>query len=259
MYPRQFLDSFWSPEIRNQVFVALSFDELFLGIFKEMIEPACNECNIPPLLINNEKSGDSIITKILDGIAHSKLIIVEISSTRENDSKSRNGNVMWEVGVAHSFRQPDEVILLRYDSDHLLFDIGPIRVHKYNNQDLNGARKDLTALINDRLNAIEYQKSMLVDRALNILDPGALNTLLSKVPFPYKTESFEIKPTMGNQLLWPKLFELGIIAFDSNIINKKTIKEAQKGNLTVFSKFRVTQFGLAVLDRLIKKIDSGII
>ena len=85
MYPRQFLDNFWSPEIRNQAFVAMSFDKKFHPLYNEVIEPACSiDCNLEPIRVDYEGGGDSIITKILDGIAHSKLIIAEISTLPQN-------------------------------------------------------------------------------------------------------------------------------------------------------------------------------
>lgn len=252
MYPRQFLDNFWSPEIRSQVFVAMSFDKKFDPIYNEVIAPACSiDCNLQPIRVDYEKGGDSIITKILDEIAHSKLIIAEISTLREDDPRSRNGNVMWEVGVAHAFRQCDEVILLRKDDNRLLFDIGPIRVHKYNDKDLKGARKELAQIIKDRLDSIEYQKSMLVDRVLRELDPGALSALLGQVPYFNTIQTFEVRPTMGNQQIWPKLFELGIVAFAFDAINKETIERLKKGDMTAFNKYRVTPFGKAVIGKVL--------
>ncbi len=106
---------------------------------------------------------------------------------------------MWEVGVAHAFRQPDEVILLRGDDDTLLFDIGPIRVHRYTDTNPELARKELSAIIKDRLASIKYQKSMLVDRALRALDPGALSAMLNSIPYPDTGKTFAVKPTMGAQ------------------------------------------------------------
>ena len=251
MYPRQFLDTFWSPEIRDQVFVAISFDKIFQSIYDEVIEPACAiDCGLPPVRVDYRRGGDSIITEILDGIAHSRLIIAEISTQRKHDPRSRNGNVMWEVGVAHAFRQPDEVILLRKDDDRLLFDIGPIRVHKYDAKDLEGARGELSRIIRDRVASIEYQKSMLVDRALRALDPGALSALLGQVPLPHTRETFKVEPTMRNQQIWPKLCELGIVQFAFDAIDMGTIEKVRSGDMTAWHKYRVTAFGRAVLDRV---------
>ena len=56
----------------------------------------------------------SIITDILDGIAHSKLVLADISvATTGKWAGQRNGNVMYEVGLAHAVRQSTEVLLIR--------------------------------------------------------------------------------------------------------------------------------------------------
>ena len=251
MYPRQFLDTFWSPEIRNQAFVAMTFDIAFDSIYGEIVEPACSiDCGLSPVRVDYRRGGDSIITEILDGIAHSRLVIAEISSLRKGDPRSRNGNVMWEVGVAHAFRQPDEVILLRTDDDPLLFDIGPIRVHRYADTDPQQARKELSEIIQDRLASIEYQKSMLIDRALRALDPGALSALMNSISFDQLGQTFEIKPIMRNQMIWPKLFELGIVAFAFDVIDGKAVEKLTKGDASAWHQYRATSFGEAVLERV---------
>ena len=40
MYPRQFLDSFWSPALRDEAFVAMSFDDAYASVFDDIIQPA---------------------------------------------------------------------------------------------------------------------------------------------------------------------------------------------------------------------------
>lgn len=255
MYPRQFLDTFWSPEIRNQVFIVMTFDAAFDYIYDEIIEPACSiDCSLPPLRVDFRKGGDSIITEILDGIAHSRLIIAEISTLRKGCSRSRNGNVMWEVGVAHAFRQPDEVILLRSDYDTLLFDIGPIRVHRYTDTDPQRARKELSVIIQDRLASIKYMKSLLVDRALRALDPGALSAMLNEIPYPDTTKTFVVTPTMRTQQKWPKLIELGIVAWALDTIDEEVMEKTKGGDKSAWYRYRLTPFGKAVLDRMFTTI-----
>lgn len=104
MYPRQFIDSFWSPELRDTAFIAMSFADAFTPVYEQVIAPACEADNSLTLLrLDLERGGDAIVTQMLDGIAHSRLVIAEITTLRPGDHTSRNGNVMWEVGVAHAF------------------------------------------------------------------------------------------------------------------------------------------------------------
>ncbi len=257
MYPRQFIDSYWSPNLKNQAFVAMSFRDDSIKVYEKAIKPACFEhFKNEPICVNYNKGGDSIVNEILDGITHCRLFIGEISTMREKDYTSRNGNVMWEVGVAHAFRQHEEVILLRSDREKLLFDIGQIRVHLYDRSDLESAKKTISEIIEDRLKLIDDKKSMLVDLALWALNPGALSALLN-VSLDEDRPSFFIMPNLLNQQIWPKLFELGIVELAPDAINQETINKARTGDTSAFCMYRVTHFGMSVLGRLWKQIQSN--
>lgn len=250
MYPRQFLDSFWSPEFRDAAFVAMSFAEVFTPVYEQMIAPACEVDNgLKPLRLDLERGGDAIVTQMLDGIAHSRLVIAEISTLRPGDHTSRNGNVMWEVGVAHAFRQHDEVLLLRNDRDKLLFDIGQIRVHSYDRDDLEEGRRSLGMLIADRLRSIDFQKSLQLQKTLLALDPATLSMLLTTVPLTEDT--FQLKlPALPQQMIM-KLFDLGILAFADDAITPLTVGLIQKEkSVAPALNYRITSFGKAVLDHL---------
>jgi len=47
------------------------------------------------------------------------------------DRAFRNENVLYEVGIAHSSRLPEEVIFFRSDNDKLLVDLANIRINSY--------------------------------------------------------------------------------------------------------------------------------
>lgn len=258
MYPRQFADSFWSPEIRDDALVAMSFDPDLQPVYTQVIAPACSEDNaLKAVRLDFETGGDSIITSILDALVHSRLVIAEISTRRQGDPTSRNGNVMWEVGVAHAFRQFDEVILLRSDRDALLFDIGPIRVHDYARDDLQAARTVVAKLIKGRLAAIDQTKSLLVERAVRVLDPGALSMLLTQVPVT--GEVFEVHPPALPQQMMARLFDLGIVAFAQDAITPDVIARVRSTKAVApLQQYCVTAFGKAVLRRILGFSDSDV-
>jgi len=99
---------------RPEVFVAMSFAEDHQPRFRDVIEPAVKGLQLAgkPLRatrVDISKSGDSILTEIMDGISHAALILADVSSIGEDsvtDHPFRNGNVMYEVGVALACRQP---------------------------------------------------------------------------------------------------------------------------------------------------------
>ena len=64
------------------------------------------------------------LTKVLNGVTDARLILCDISSVAKvAGNPFRNGNVMYEVGIAHACRLPEEVLLFRSDRDDLLFDV----------------------------------------------------------------------------------------------------------------------------------------
>ncbi len=57
------------------------------------------------------------------------MILADISSVGKDSVTGkpyRNGNVMYEVGIALASRQPSDVLLVRDDSDNFLFDVSTI-------------------------------------------------------------------------------------------------------------------------------------
>jgi hypothetical protein len=160
MHPNAFLRTFWRTDLRPQVFVAMSFGETYDRRYIDVIEPAIRAVTVggvslEPYRVDNSKTGDSILTDILDGIAHSQLVLADVSSLGY-DSKSadpyRNGNVMYEVGLAVACRQPMEVLLIRDDKHKFLFDVSTIP-HKYVDfTDVPKARAEIASELAARLN-----------------------------------------------------------------------------------------------------------
>jgi len=134
MYPQAFLKTFWRLELRPQVFVAMSFDRRYQPRFEDVIAPAIRAVSVDgvqlePHRVDTSQSGDCILTQIVDGIAHSQLVLADVSSIGKDSvtrDPYRNGNVMYEVGVAVACRAPSEVVLVRDDHDKFLFDTSTI-------------------------------------------------------------------------------------------------------------------------------------
>jgi hypothetical protein len=74
MHPRVFLDTFWRNDIRDEVFVAMSFDPCFDERWNHIFRPAVESQPIggkqlKAIRVDIRKSGDSILSEITDGIA----------------------------------------------------------------------------------------------------------------------------------------------------------------------------------------------
>ena len=157
MHPHAFYSSLFSPEERNEIFVIMSFADEFDERWLNVIEPAIREdVGLTPNRVDDRQSGESIVHDILDGIANSRLVLADITSSRMVDRNGqdwpqRNANVMWEVGVAHVMRLPDEVLMIRSDSDESIFDLTQFRAFPYDPLRRAKARKFIADLVRDRL------------------------------------------------------------------------------------------------------------
>ncbi len=149
MYPAQFFGLFPSFPQENKVFVAMGFDKQFQSRWEQVIKPSIVEIGLEPYRVDPSRISDSILTEILSGIGKSRLIFADVSV----DSKGvRNGNVMYEVGIAHAMRQPQEVVLFRSDKEKLLFDIANIRVNTYDpDGDPKGAGRSVKGALSETL------------------------------------------------------------------------------------------------------------
>jgi hypothetical protein len=152
MYPRNYFQLFPPFPREEKVFVAMSFDTRFDACWNQVIIPAIqavhvNDVPLQPHRVDTHRIiRDSILTEILGGITNDRVIFADITSLGQLDSKPvHSSNVMYEVGLAHAVRLPEEVILFRADTDFLLFDVANVRVNTYDpDHDSDSARAWVT-------------------------------------------------------------------------------------------------------------------
>jgi hypothetical protein len=220
MYPREFFDTLWRSDIRDEVFVAMPFHSEFQPVWESVIEPAVND-DVPGSIrarrVDATIISGSIVTDILDGIAHAKIVLADISIAAEGKWKGqRNGNVMYEVGLAHAVRHPSELCMIRSDSSEINFDVAHINVHRYEKNNLSTSRAQLAKLICGLLDGIELEKSLRVAKAIDSLDADAVMYLKEfAVHGPFLGPN---PGTMGQELLaiskraaLARLQQLGIV------------------------------------------------
>ena len=179
MHPRVFLDGFWRNDLTDEVFVAMSFDPRYDARWTQIFKPAIESCpfgetRLRAIRVDIRKSGDSILTDIINGIAHSQLVLADISVTDRwqvdgNTCSCRNGNVMYEVGLAFACRQPTEVVLVRDDSERLLFDVSHIPVLHFNADRSTESVELVRRALDDRLRERDLLKDLRVKQILESL------------------------------------------------------------------------------------------
>lgn len=187
MYPTNFF-SLVPPFPRgHRVFVAMSFDTRFDQHWKEVLEPALSAVtvdgiNLQPYRVNAGHVSDSILTEILDGISSARLIVADITSIGTLDGRPlRNANVMYEVGLAHAVRLPEEVVLFRSDDDALLFDMANVRVNGYSPETPLEARAVVTGAVQNALSEARSRRHATVMRLTSMLDIPSWVALVESV------------------------------------------------------------------------------
>lgn len=163
----------------------MSFAPQYQARFNDVIAPAIKAISVDgvqlsPRRVDLSKSGDSILTEINDGIAHCRLVLADIS-TLGRDSVTgfpyRNGNVMYEVGIALACRQPHEVLLIRDDLDQFLFDVSTIPHKHLDFSDVAKAKAELHQEILGRLREANYVNDARVQKAIAGLSGGEIRVL----------------------------------------------------------------------------------
>lgn len=137
MYPAEYFLLFPSFPKENTVFVAMSFADRLKSRYENVIAPVIRngefgDTRLEPDRVDADTISESILVRILKGVAHSQFVIADITTTGWIDGRPvRNGNVLYEVGLAHAQRLYEEVLLFRSDDDCLPFDCAHIRVNSY--------------------------------------------------------------------------------------------------------------------------------
>ncbi|MCE9635641.1 MAG: hypothetical protein K8T90_08045 [Planctomycetes bacterium] len=181
MYPAEVLSLFPPFAHTNEVFVAMSFDRRFDPVWQSVFKPAIEALSIDGQAlvahrVDLSRKSDSIITEIVQRVAQCRLVLADVSTTGwigrwpGRRRAVRNSNVMYELGIAHASRLPEEVVVVRGDADLLDFDIAGVRVHSYPS-DWKSARTAIQSLLADALRSVDQRRSIAVKRALQTLDP----------------------------------------------------------------------------------------
>ena len=152
IYPKQF-QRVNIPVEKNRCFVIMPFKEeldCIYGLIKQGLNKAGFICN----RVDEIVGATPIINKILTEILRSRYIIADLTDC--------NPNVFYELGIAHSFKEAPNIIILKQQGVKVPFDITHLTYIEY---DANNPKFLISAI----LKAI-YDNSYLADfrEALNI-------------------------------------------------------------------------------------------
>lgn len=269
MYPAQILALFPPHARSDMVFVAMSFDPQFDALWTGVLTPAIagvkyNGVTLKAHRIDLARKGDSIITEIVQHIAEDRLVLADISTmgwlvrNRRKTRPVRNGNVMYELGLAHATRQPEEVITVRGDSDPLDFDVSGVRVHRYPS-DPKEATPFIGNLLVDALRAVDQRRSIAVRHALRGLTPHMFILLhaMGELTYPNPKTMRDHFATEEARAAIKDLLTGGML----EAVYRPLPTDFMNAPVTDLFKYRATKFGLAVYQaaRLDLKFNEALI
>lgn len=252
MYPQTYLKTFWRLDLKPQVFVAMSFDSRYKQRFENIIKPAIestpsNGQFLQAHRVDISQSGDSILTEISDGIAHSQLVLADVSSIGKDSVTGhsfRNGNVMYEVGMALACRSSCDVLIIRDDHDSFLFDVSTIPHAQIDFSDEKEAVGKLQGLLSNRISEQKYQLDARVQIAFRSLSTEELNV--------FRERNYCVNTLWGgrSKINLPTTYDVGIC----RLLDKGIIKLMGKFD-TGESAYRYTELGFIVKEMALTQLD----
>jgi hypothetical protein len=244
----------------------MSFHESFQKRWTEVIEKGISAIkrNGKPLeavRVDTRRISDSVLTEILSGIGTSRLVLADVTTIHymDGDRPIRNANVMYEVGIAHAMRLPEEVLLFRSDDDQLLFDVANVRVNKYSPDDRpDEARALIARSIIDALKELDLRRSFAVGRAAGSLDYVGWKLLSEAIAAKLKHPRMR---TLGHHVVGAqriaaiqRLLELGILQTSYLSITPELYHRMKDADDTEFLSYEVTEFGKAVFEEAMQRL-----
>lgn len=154
VYPKQFRNK-KIPVEKNRCFFIMPFSDDFDIVYGEIKAVLTKEGYIC-VRVDDVPGSTPIITQILTEILKSQFIIADLSTG--------NPNVFYELGIAHTFKDAENIFLLKEQSSEVPFDVLHLKYIKY---DIDNLRL-LTAKLKKELSNSTYLSSFY--EALNTHD-----------------------------------------------------------------------------------------
>ena len=271
MYPCTFYNLFPPFPRDNHVFVAMPFSEKFTHRWETVIKPAVEAISLPDFSgerylkayrVDQRVVSDSIITEIISSIGNCRLFFADVSVVgylkkdrliqNEKGHPIRNENVLYEVGIAHSRRLAEEVVLFRSDNDPLMFDLANVRVNHY---DPDGDPEEAIRLVKQALESaikeIDLQRHFSVQQAVDslsldcrqlLLNWGFKGKKLMVYPFKGMDHKYGTAPIVERSNTVRHLLDLGVLG-----ARYPEIEGSSREGDEIKDEYLITPFGKVVI------------
>jgi hypothetical protein len=226
--------------------------------WEKVIQPAIrrielNSQPLEPFRVDNRQVSDSILTDILAGISQSVLVFADITALDElNKTPIRNANVLYELGLAHAVRLPEEVVIFRSDSHPMLFDLATIRVNSYAPE--SDPETSIEKLSNALINAIKESDGRsrhVVKSLVGRLDVRAMRILIAAnsgeaVHEPEQITAGQALGLLATRQAIHRLLEHGLIYAELVNWTQEALLAADPNATKLTASYRITPLGKAV-------------
>ena len=244
----------------------MSFDEKFRSRWERVISPAVSRIErdgerMSAYRVDGRTISDSILTEILSGIANSRLVLADVTTIGQLDGKPiRNGNVLYEVGIAHAARIPEEVLLFRSDDDPLPFDVTNVRVNRFDpDADPAAAVELVVDAILNALREVDLRRSLAVSIAVEGLDFFSWWVLAesgnrSKIPHPTNRTFGDVVGNAQRVSAIHRLLDIGALRASFLKIDPATYHAIKNSTDAQLMTYEVTEFGTALFFEGVRRL-----
>ncbi|NCD41385.1 MAG: hypothetical protein EOL88_04765 [Bacteroidia bacterium] len=112
--------------MKKKIFMMMDFSDPIAGeAYKHCIRPVCEHLELVIIRADEILGVNPIYEDIIREIQHASILIADIST--------KNPNVFYELGIAHTLKQGQTLIITHEQCDKLPFDIRHFRVIEYEN------------------------------------------------------------------------------------------------------------------------------
>lgn len=152
IYPKQFLSVNMLVE-KNRCFVIMPFDEKLnyvYGVIKKDLSSKGFICN----RVDEIGGSTPIINKILTEMLRSRYIIADLTDC--------NPNVFYELGIAHSFKDAQNIIILKQKGSKVPFDITHLTYIEYEPDNLFLLTSSIINCINQTKHLVDLEEALKI-------------------------------------------------------------------------------------------------
>jgi len=123
IYPKTYFDTSSVEVTPRSCFVLMPFGDSFDELYQEVLKECLVENNFTVIRADELYGSKPIMEDILNRIESSEIIIADLTG--------RNPNVFYELGITHSRKKNDNVIIITQSLDDVPFDLRPYRTIPY--------------------------------------------------------------------------------------------------------------------------------